>query len=127
MRRTKLDDQITGLALKSKTGVGGSDKPVSKGTIATIERLVRTLEDLHEPDVYANLPYLQFIHPTVFLTDAHRSAGNHAKVIKYTMEILRNFGFVIPVREGVLYLDGRRGRRITNCESLGALRTAAGL
>ncbi|KAL2064031.1 hypothetical protein VTL71DRAFT_4525 [Oculimacula yallundae] len=124
-QRRDLVDQIKLHALSPQNQMYASQR-ISKGAIKAIERLVRKLEDLHEPAVYANIPRLLLVHPTIWLTDAHRAAGNHAKVIKYALEILRNFGFVDPVREGRLCLDGEAGVfGITNCETFSALRIAA--
>ncbi|KAH6721120.1 TPR domain-containing protein [Leptodontidium sp. MPI-SDFR-AT-0119] len=116
---TKIKDQ----ALKAQSQ-HTSHHMIPNGTIKTIERLTRKLEELHESDVYADLPRLLLVHPSIWLTDAHHSRGNHAKVVTYALEILRNFGFVDPVKEGKLCLAGP-GRGITNCESFSALRVAA--
>ncbi len=117
LQRRELVGKIKEQALKSQPNVR-----IPAGTIRTVERLTQKLKDLHEPEIYAQLPRLLLVHPTIWLTEAHRSTGNHAKVLKYALEVLRNFGFVEPVREGTVVLS-RRG--ITNSESFNALRYAA--
>ncbi len=61
---------------------------------------------------------LLLIHPSIWLTDAYRSKGNHEKTTKYALQILRNFGFIDPVMGDILKLDLSMG--ITNSESFNA-------
>jgi hypothetical protein len=100
----------------------GSKIPVA--TIRYVERLKKKLEQLHEQETYKDMPRLSLVYPTIWLAEAYRSLRNPRKTIKYALEILRNFGFVDPVREGVqLQLD--YSRAIANRESLNALLYAA--
>ncbi|KAK0735163.1 hypothetical protein B0T26DRAFT_746980 [Lasiosphaeria miniovina] len=55
---------------------------MSNTIIRNTNRLAYQLEDLHEPEVYNRL------------IGAHRGRKNHAKVIKYGLKVLRNFGFL---------------------------------
>ncbi|KAH7382969.1 hypothetical protein BKA64DRAFT_173875 [Cadophora sp. MPI-SDFR-AT-0126] len=128
VQRRELVEKIKDLALKSGNRNGGaSGGCVSSSTIKAIERLTRKLEDLHEPEIYAEIPRLLLVHPSIWLTEAHREKGNHAKVVRYAIKILRNFGFV-----GVRGVDGSAcldtmgmGTGIVNVESFGALKTAS--
>ncbi|KAK3945207.1 SET and MYND domain-containing protein 4 [Diplogelasinospora grovesii] len=75
------------------TGIG----IVPDATIRQVDKLMRQLEDLHEPDVYGDLmPRLTLIYPSNWLVEAHRGRKNHVKVIKYALKVLRNFGFNVP-------------------------------
>lgn len=111
------------LVKKVKAEVLKSTSRINDATIRNIERLTKKLEDLHEPEVYNTLPRLLLIHPSIWLTDAYRSRGNHEKTIKYALQILRNFGFNDPVKDGSLHLDRSMG--ITNSEPFNALRYAS--
>jgi hypothetical protein len=92
-------------------------------TIKYIERLTKKLEDFHEKSIYASLPRLLLVHPTIWLTEQYRSLRNPSKTLKYAFEVLRNFGFVDAVKDGKLDLDYAKG--IVNSESFNALRYAA--
>ncbi|KAF4634476.1 hypothetical protein G7Y89_g3632 [Cudoniella acicularis] len=114
------------LAQKIKTEVLKVPKSnkLQPAAVKQIERLTKKLEDLHEPEVYATLPRLLLVHPGICLMEAHRYAKNYVKMLKYALEVLRNFGFVDLVREeGKLVLDWETG--IVNTESFNALRIAA--
>lgn len=104
--------------LKSQI-LGVKQGKVNQATIRTVERLTRKLEDLHEESLYGNLPRLLLVHPSIWLTEAYRSSRNSVKTILWSCEILRNFGFVEPVKDGRLML---KGSGITNSETLNALR-----
>jgi len=90
--------------------------------IRSVERLLREAEALHEPSVYSSIPRLLLVHPAIWLTTAHRSKRNFSKTATYALEILRNFGFVNPLREGKLCLDYDEG--IVNSEVFNALQYA---
>jgi len=90
--------------------------------IRNIERLLAEAEALHEPTTYSSIPRLLLVHPTIWLTTAHRSRREFSKVARYALEILRNFGFVEPLRDGTLRLDYERG--IVNSEVFNALQYA---
>ena len=111
------------LVNKIKVEMLKSTSRISDASIRNIERLTKKLEDLHEAEVYGTLPRLLLIHPSIWLTDAYRAKGNHDKTIKYAFEILRNFGFIDPIKGDALELDSSKG--ITNSESFNALRYAS--
>ncbi|KAK3393249.1 hypothetical protein B0H63DRAFT_406376 [Podospora didyma] len=75
---------------------GESEKFVPDAAIRSVDRLAKQLEDLHEPEVYDKLPRLMLIYPCNWLVGAHRGRKNHAKVVKYGLKVLRNFGFRVP-------------------------------
>lgn len=138
VQRRELVEKIKTLALKSRDRESNSDARridggggkgmgvgVTNSTIKAIERLTRKLEELHEPEVYGEIPRLLLVHPSIWLTEAHREKGNHAKVVRWAGEILRNFGFVgglggVAGEAG----GGGIGRGIVNVESFGALKAA---
>jgi tetratricopeptide (TPR) repeat protein len=64
--------------------------------IRQVDRLTKQLEEAHEEDVYNGLPRLTLIYPCNWLVGAHRGRKNHAKVVKYALKVLRNFGFKVP-------------------------------
>jgi len=97
---------------------------VPEVAIRNVERLLKKLEGLHEPEVYGTLPRLFLVHPTIWLTDTYRAKRNWAKTAKYAMEVLRNFGFVNPLRDGRLVLDYGDKGGIVNGETLNALQYA---
>jgi len=72
---------------------------IPDSTIRTVDRLAKQLEELHEPEVYdaLHLPRLTLIYPCNWLVGAHRGRKNWAKVIKYGLRVLRNFGFKVPL------------------------------
>lgn len=86
--------------------------------IKHVERLAKKLEDLHEPKIYSTLPRLLLIHPTIWLTDAHRSTQNPSKATKYALEIVRNFGFIDPIRNGRLVFDSEGMVNSETCKAL---------
>ncbi|TPX16043.1 uncharacterized protein E0L32_000377 [Thyridium curvatum] len=70
-------------------------KFVPESAIRTVDRLARQLEELHEEDIYRDLPRLTLIYPTMWLLEAHRGRKNHIKVVAYAKKVLRNFGFMV--------------------------------
>lgn len=92
---------------------------VPEAAIRNVERLFKKLDALHEPEVYATQARLFMVYPTIWLTEVNREKRNWAIVAKYAMEILRNFGFINPVREGKLWLDYQTG--ILSSETFNAL------
>ena len=117
-KRRELVAKIKVEALKSPVNTR-----IPGATIKHIERLTKKLEELHESSIYASLPRLLLVHPTIWLTEQYRSLRNPSKTLKYAFEVLRNFGFVDALRDGRLELDYARG--IVNSESFTALRYAA--
>lgn len=87
-------------------GNGKSDAPGKPGVptaaaIRSVERLMGRLEELHEPEVYAGLPRLVLAEPVNWLLEAHRARGAHAKVVRYALRLLREFGFLaVPSADG---------------------------
>ncbi|KAK0630223.1 hypothetical protein B0T17DRAFT_488123 [Bombardia bombarda] len=77
-------------------------RPPTKGAIVpdvsikNIERLAKQLEDLHEEEVYGDLPRLTLVYPSNWLMEAYRGRKNHAKALKHGLRVLRNFGFGVP-------------------------------
>ncbi|KAK3309870.1 uncharacterized protein B0T15DRAFT_16507 [Chaetomium strumarium] len=69
---------------------------IPEATIRNVDRLMKQLEDAHEPEVYDGLPRLTLIYPCNWLVAAHRGRKNYAKVVKYALKVLRNFGFRVP-------------------------------
>lgn len=49
-----------------------------------------------DAEVYARMPRLMMIPPTMWLIYAHRGRKNHAKVVSHTKKLLRSFGFFLP-------------------------------
>ncbi|KAK4240436.1 hypothetical protein C8A03DRAFT_31461 [Achaetomium macrosporum] len=74
---------------------------IPEATIRSVDRLAKQLEDAHEPDVYDGIPRLTLIYPCNWLVAAHRGRKNHAKVVKYALKVLRNFGFWVPDENSV--------------------------
>jgi tetratricopeptide (TPR) repeat protein len=70
---------------------------IPDASIRAVDKLARQLEDAHEPSVYGEgMPRLTLIYPCNWLVGAHRGRKNHAKVVKYALKVLRNFGFRVP-------------------------------
>ncbi|KAK0730198.1 hypothetical protein B0H67DRAFT_503450 [Lasiosphaeris hirsuta] len=72
---------------------------IPDASIRAVDRLAKALEDLHEPEVYDNLPRLTLIYPSNWLVGAHRGRKNWSKVVRYGIKVLRNFGFKTPADE----------------------------
>ena len=67
---------------------------IPDAAIRSVSKLNRQLEELHEDEVYRDLPRLTLINSCAWLADAHRGRKNYAKVVKYAIKTLRNFGYV---------------------------------
>ncbi len=91
LRRMELLRQVEKVARKKQP----EKEIVPDAMIRTVDRLARQLEELHEPDVYDGLPRLALIYPLMWLTRAHISRKNHAKVVACSMKVLRSFGFAV--------------------------------
>lgn len=109
---TKIKTEATKTSLSSK---------IPTTTIRHVERLVKKLEDLHEPEIYATLPRLLLVHPSIWLMEAYRASKNHGKAVKSALELLRNFGFIRALDVEFKFEKGG----LVNTESFGALRYAA--
>lgn len=92
-RRVKLLSQIEKLATKKP-----ASGHVPDAMIRTMEKMTRELEEAHEPEVYAALPRLMLLFPTMWLLQAYKGRNNHAKVVATVLRAMRNFGF--QVRDG---------------------------
>jgi hypothetical protein len=95
---------------------------VPEAAVRKVERMLKDIEALHEPEIYGCIPRLFLVHPTIWLTEVNRSKKNFAKTAKYAMEVLRNFGFMNLIREGKLHLEYQKG--IVNSETFNALQYA---
>ncbi|KAK3488611.1 hypothetical protein B0T13DRAFT_514986 [Neurospora crassa] len=82
---------------KPSTGKGATIVP--DATIRTVDKMMRQLEDLHETEVYESLPRLTLVYPCNWLVDAYRAKKQWAKVVKYSLKVLRNFGFNTAPRD----------------------------
>ena len=91
-KRKEVLAAVEKACLKKRPGKG----LVPESSIRNIERMMRQLEDLHEPHIYDSLPRLTLIFPTNYLIEAHQGRKNHAKVVRYARKLLRNFGFEAP-------------------------------
>ncbi|KAB5549606.1 hypothetical protein GE09DRAFT_1241242 [Coniochaeta sp. 2T2.1] len=72
---------------------------IPESAIRDVERLTRTLEELHESEVYEGLPRLALVYPVNWLIEAYKGRKAHAKVVRYALRLLREFGFRAPVDE----------------------------
>ena len=82
-------------------------KHPSKGIVADsvirgVERKQKQLEDLHEPGVFEHLPRLALVYSNNYLAEAYSMKKNHVKVVRYSLKLLRNFGFDAPEEEDPL-------------------------
>lgn len=75
------------------------ERPTTVTAIKKIARGMRELEALYEPSVYATLPRLALVHPSLYLTEAWRSVQNVDRTIEYGLKLLRNFGILTEVQE----------------------------
>lgn len=95
-RRTAVLAQTEKLMMKRLPHKG----PAPDSAIRAVDRLAKQLEELHsdgnDGEVYATLPRLMTVLPTLWLIHQHRGRKNHAKVVGYAMRLLRNFGFFLP-------------------------------
>ncbi|KAH6619341.1 hypothetical protein B0J18DRAFT_241684 [Chaetomium sp. MPI-SDFR-AT-0129] len=93
-KRRELAEAVDKLCKKKLPG----KELIPEAKIRNVERLLKQLEDAHEKDVYDahHLPRLTLIYPCQWLIVAHRGRKNHGKVIRYGLQVLRNFGFRVP-------------------------------
>ena len=66
--------------------------------IRVLEKLAAKLEALHEPEVYDELPRLMMVWASMWLVEAWNTRKKWNKVVRWALEVLRNFGFVRPLR-----------------------------
>ncbi|KAM7193872.1 hypothetical protein V8F33_007558 [Rhypophila sp. PSN 637] len=106
-KRNELVDKIDKICGKHKIldniavnkGIESKDI-IPDAAIRNVDRLMRQLEDLHEQEIYDGhheegvlIPRLMLIYPTNWLISAHRGRKNWSRVVKYSIKVLRNFGF----------------------------------
>jgi hypothetical protein len=67
-------------------------------SIRVVEKLAARLEALHEPEVYERLPRLTLIWPSMWILQAWYTRRKWKKVVHWALQVLRNFGYVMPLR-----------------------------
>ncbi|KAM0566544.1 hypothetical protein D7B24_001992 [Verticillium nonalfalfae] len=77
----------------------------SDAMIREIERLHKRLDSLFEPEIYGTLPRMMMIWPSMWFMEVYRTRKAWKKAIKWALEVLRNFGFIDPLRN----MDGEVG------------------
>lgn len=122
-----MHQKRTDLAKKIKTEAVklNSSPNISMTNIRMIERMMRKLEDLHEPLVYADIPRLLMVHPAIWLMETYRAAKNYLKMVKFSIEVLRNFGFgdkIVDAETNTVVLNFEGG--LVNTEAFKSLRNA---
>jgi tetratricopeptide (TPR) repeat protein len=105
------------ISARNKDNAADANLTVSR--IKAVERLFRSLENLHEPTVYANIPRLILIHPSIYLAEAYRAQRNYKQTVKWCMEVLRNYGFINPLREVTVESAGGDNTNGTTSTRLG--------
>jgi len=91
-KRKELLDAVEKLCSKKLPG----RELIPDAKIRSVDRAAKQLEDAYEQEIYDNLPRLTLIYPCNWLVAAHWGRKNHGKVVKYSMKVLRNFGFKVP-------------------------------
>ncbi|KAF2198011.1 SET domain-containing protein [Delitschia confertaspora ATCC 74209] len=93
--RGKLFEQLKGAVMKA----AGNGVPPTNTAIKKIAKMTRELESLYDAhsELYASLPRLALVHPTLWLAEAYRTAKNTGKGVEYSLKLLRNFGIIIEV------------------------------
>ncbi|CAP60185.1 uncharacterized protein PODANS_1_5000 [Podospora anserina S mat+] len=69
---------------------------IPDATIRSVDKLMKQLEEAHEPEIYGRLPRLTLIYGSNWLVGAYRGKKNYSKTIRYAVKVLRNFGFEMP-------------------------------
>jgi tetratricopeptide (TPR) repeat protein len=72
---------------------------VPDSVIRNVEKLARQLEEVHEREIYEGMPRLALVYPVNWLIEAYKGRKNHAKMVRYSLRLLREFGFTAPVVE----------------------------
>ncbi|EPE34368.1 SET [Glarea lozoyensis ATCC 20868] len=122
VKRTELAKKIKAEAMK----FSANGRTISMTNVKAIEKMMRKLEDMYEPSIYASLPRLLLVHPSIWLMEASRKANNTSKMVKFAIEVLKNFGFGSKIVDAVnekVELDWEGG--IVNTEVFNSLRNAA--
>ncbi|KAK0632612.1 hypothetical protein B0T14DRAFT_598050 [Immersiella caudata] len=91
--------EIAGQLEKACDKKNSSKEIMPDATIRNIERLHKQLEELHEPEIYNDMPRLTLIYPCTWLVEAFRGRKNWAKVLKYGARVVKNFGYDVPLDE----------------------------
>jgi hypothetical protein len=119
--RRRLFEELKGMVMNL------GERGTTVTSIKKIARGLRELEALYSPteegetDVYAALPRLALVHPTLFLTEAWRSVKNIEKMMENALRLLRNFGILATVdSEGQFKITSNSG--MVNVETVRALK-----
>jgi hypothetical protein len=91
-------------------------------TMRPIEKLTRQLESLYEDDIYGDMPRLMLVWPTMWLLQAYHTRTNNPKTAKWAAAALRNFGFIEPVKDGMVQVFGKAPSGIVTYEVIKALK-----
>lgn len=98
----------------------------NKPTVTALKKFARRLRDLestYDNTIYAELPRLCLIHPTLFLTEAWRTLKNTDKMIDSATKLLKNFGILTQVNGNVFEI--RKNSGLVNVEAVRALKYMA--
>jgi hypothetical protein len=86
-------------------------------------RRLKVLEALYDEQIYASLPKLCLVHPTLFLTEAWRDLRNTDKTIACATRLLSSFGIITEVSGSTFSIVKNSG--MVNVECVRALKYAA--
>ncbi|KAF2463540.1 SET domain-containing protein [Lindgomyces ingoldianus] len=101
----------------------GGQGPLTITAVKKIARMTGRLEADGEKDLYATLPRLALVHPTLFLTEAWRGVKNVDKMIESSRKLLRNFGLLTVVEGDRFEVSSNAG--LVNVEAVRALKYLA--
>jgi hypothetical protein len=93
--------------------------------LRTVEKWARQLEEIHEPEIYGNLPRLTLVWPSMWLVHAYRTRKNHGKTVKWALHALRNFGFLTPLKDGAIHVYKDEYNAVTTFEVVKAMKYAS--
>jgi hypothetical protein len=116
-QRMALFDEMRNSAQKLGT------KPPTVTALKKLGKKVKELEALYSDDVYAHLPKLCLVHPTLFLTEAWRGLKNIDRMIDSAVKLLRYFGIKITVEDDKFNVIDNSG--LVNVECVRALKYLA--
>lgn len=86
-------------------------------------RRLKELEALYDEEIYASLPRLCLVHPTLFQTEAWRVLGNTDKTIMGATKLLSSFGIITEVSGSAFSVVTNSG--MVNVECVRALKYVA--
>lgn len=120
-RRTQLFEQLKAAVMKT-----AGPNPPTVTAIKKIAKLMTKLEALYDAhgDLYAALPRLALVHPTIWLVEAWQSVKNIDKTIEFALKLLRNFGIVANINGSDFELISDKG--LVNVEVVRALKHLKG-